>query len=307
MASKPPTRKAAPLPTRKPQVPRTVSKPTETKRPTKSFSVGPLTGEGEGEKVLIYGQSGAGKTTLAAQVPGGVFVPIDDGARKIVNPITGDKVQAVVEAVEYWEDLRVLVQQASSLVPEKGSLIIDTITRCQPIAEAWVVENVKLEKGGRAKNLEAFGFGKGYRHELEQIRCLLSDLDKVVRSGRNVILLAQLDQTVVPNPQGIDYYQEVPKMIENKQGPIRTEVCEWSDHVLRIGYLNMEVEKDSDKARAGKVTGDAVRAIYTGGAQHYFAKSRPLNGHRLPPVVSFAEAADDSLWQYILNGAVSEE
>lgn len=309
MATKPPSKndkpKAGP-PARKPKALPKPGKPAEAKRETKSFSVTPLTGQGEGEKVLAYAKSGTGKTTLAAQIEGAVFIPLDDGARKIANPITGEPVNAI-PGVESWNDLRDAVQQASTLLPKGGTLVVDTITRALPLCEQWVVDNVKLEKGGTAKNLEAFGYGKGYRHVLEQFRCLLTDLDAVIRSGRNVVLLAQLDQTVVANPEGADYYEEVPKLIENKQGPVRTEVCEWCDQIMRIGYLNREVEKESAESRVGKVQGDAERAIFTGGAMHFIAKSRPINGNRIPPIVSFENEQDDSVWQYILHGATPPE
>lgn len=303
MPTKPPTRTDKPPIGKAPK--KLTTKPVQAKHVPKTFAVGPLTGDGEGEKVLIYGRSGAGKTTLAAQVAGNVFIPLDDGARKVHNPLTGKPVQAI-SGVDTWDDLRDAISQAVTLLAKGGSLTIDTTTRAQPLAEAWIVDNIRLEKGGHANNIEHFGYGKGYRHELDQFRCLLSDLDRVVRSGRNVILLAQLDQAIVPNAAGADYYQEAPKMIENKSGPVRTEICEWCDQILRIGYLNSEVERDTKEAKAGKITGDAERAVYSGGAQHYIAKSRPINGHRLPPVVSFDSPEDDSLWQYLLHGAVAE-
>lgn len=305
--SKPPAGKPTGKPTSKPVMkPGVHSKPSSDKpgasRPAKSFSVKPLSGEGEGEKIGVFGKSGLGKTTLAAQLDKAVFIPLDDGARKIANPITGKPVMAVTDVVD-WADLRDAVQQAPKYVPEGGVLVIDTLTRAQPLAEAWVVANVSLEKGGRAKNIEQFGYGKGYRHVLDQIRLLLTDLDTVIRSGRSVVLLMQLDQAIVPNAEGTDYYEEVPKLIENKQGPVRTEVCEWLDHVFRMGYLDKQVEKDSASARVGKVSGESQRAVYTGGAQHFTAKTRPIDGNRLPEIISFDDIDDNSLWQFVFEGA----
>ena len=309
VSSKPPTRGKTKPPSTKPPT----TKPSggngkaKAAHTPKSFSVAPLTGDNEGEKIVLYGKSGSGKTTLASQVENAVFIPLDDGARKIVNPLTMEPVSAIA-GVEDFQDLRDACRQVPDLIPDGGSLVIDTITRVQPLAEQWVVENVTLEKGGQAKNLEAFGFGKGYRHVLDQFRLLLTDLDAVIRSGRNVILLAQLDQSIVPNPAGTDYYEEVPKLIENKQGPVRTEVCEWADHVIRLGYLGMDVEKDDKDARVGKVQGDSERAVHTGGALHFMAKTRPVSRnrkapYRIPPVIGFENEQDSSLWQFVFDGA----
>lgn len=303
MPGKPPPPKSKPkLPASKAPTPGR----QKAERTVKSFSIAPLSGAGEGEKLLVYGKSGLGKTTLAAQLPNAVFIPLDDGARKVHNPLTGEPVQAI-SGVDTWDDLRDAVKAAVDLLPKGGVLVIDTITRAQPLAEQWVVDNVPLEKGGTAKNLEAFGFGKGYRFVLDQFRLLLSDLDTLIRSGRSVVLLAQLDQSIVPNPAGVDYYEEVPKLIENKQGPVRTEVCEWVDHVIRLGFIDVDVVKDDVKSRAGKVTGDGTRGVFAGGAQHFIAKSRPINGNNLPPVISYETPADNALWQFVFEGATLEE
>lgn len=302
MAGKPPTKKTPPkAPPKAKAKPNVLGKADKARAP-KTFGITPLCGDGDGEKILIYGRSGLGKTTLAAQVPNNVFIPLDDGARKIANPLTGNPVDAIT-GVEDFNDLRDATRQASKLLPDGGTLTIDTVTRVLPLVEAWVVENISTEKSGKAKNLEAFGYGKGYRHVLDQWRLWLTDLDHVIRSGRNVMLLGQLDQAVVPNPAGLDYYEEVPKLTENKMGPIRTETCEWVDHVIRLGLLDGEVEKDNEDARAGKITGDGERAIFTGGAQHFIAKSRPIKGHTLPPVIGFETPADNSLWQFVFEGA----
>jgi len=82
----------------------------------------------------------------------------------------------------------------------------------------------------------------------------------------------------------------------------RTEVCEWSDHVFRIGY-DFNVTKENVKARAGKVTGGDMRAIFTQGPLHFVAKSRPVNGYRLPPAISFESPEDDTIWDFVFRGA----
>lgn len=303
---KPPTGKPA---LNKPALSKPSAKPQTPTRTAKNFTVRPLSSHDEGEKILLYGKSGIGKTTLAAQLDDATFIAIDDGARKVCNPITGKPVSGIPE-VETFDDLRDAVRQATKLLPEKGKLVIDTITRVEPLVSEWVLENVPLEKGGKARNIEAYGFGKGYRHILDAVRCLLSDFDALIRSGRSVILLGQLDQAIVANSAGADYYSDVPKLVENKQGPVRTEVCEWVDHILRIGYLEVDVSAEKD-ARAGKVQGSATRAIFTGGAQHFIAKTRPVSvnrstPYRIPEVISFESVEDCSLWQYVYGGAVEE-
>jgi hypothetical protein len=68
---------------------------------------------------------------------------------------------------------------------------------------------------------------------------------------------------------------------------------EWADHVLFIDYTSTVVK---DK----KASGNTTRCIFTQGELHFRAKSRVLtNGESLPPVVTFNDTADDSIFRWI--------
>ena len=56
----------------------------------KTFQVKTWSGDKEGEKVIAYADSGMGKTTLASMAPSAVFIGLDDGGRKILNPKTNE-------------------------------------------------------------------------------------------------------------------------------------------------------------------------------------------------------------------------
>lgn len=277
--------------------------PQAARTPAKTFSIAPWDSAAEGQKIILYGKSGVGKTTLATLFPDPVFIGLDDGGRRIHNPKTGKPVNAIA-GVDTYQDTRDAIQQSLGLVPVGGTLVIDTVTRLEALAERHVLETVKTEKGGTAANLLAYGWGGGYRHLLDHIRLVLSDLDPLIRGGRNVVLLAQLAQATLSNSEGSDYSEDGPKLYHSKTVSLRTEVCEWADSVLRIGYADTRVEKENIQARAGKIVGDATRAIFSGGALWYVAKCRPINGKKLPPIVSFEHEQDDSLVQMLFNGAI---
>lgn len=295
--TKPPTSKP---PMKMPSKPGATSKPSPAARAPKVFSVTPWTDTNEGEKITMYGKSGIGKTTLAAMAPNPVFIGLDDGGRKIRNPLTGQPVMAI-PGIGGFQDMRDALHQ-KNLWPEDCTAVIDTVTKLDEFMEPYIYEHYKLSRGETATSMRKYGWD-GPAHQLECYRLLLSDLDALVRTGRNVILLAQLAQITVANAEGLDYLEDGPKLQHNKQYSVRTEICEWSDHVFRIGYSEFTVEKDNDKAKAGKVqAGESTRAVFTGGASHFIAKSRPIDGYRIPPIVTFDNAADDSLWKFIFEG-----
>lgn len=306
IATTPPPVPTRPAPAGVPRMPAATTKPVPSVAPAhkpKTFAISPWSDGNEGEKSIIYGKSGIGKTSLAAMAPNVVFIGIDDGGRKIRNPKTGQPVSAI-PGIQGFQDLRDALHQ-KDLFPKDATIAIDTVTKLESVMEPYIFDHYKLAGGKTAAAMRQYGWD-GPAHLLDCIRLLLTDLDDHVRQGRNVILLAQVAPATLANAGGADYLEDGPKLQHNKQYSVRTEVCEWADHVFRVGYQEFNVEKVDAKARAGKVTSDnETRAIFCGGAQHFIAKSRPVKGNRLPPVIAFNDPADDSLWQFMFGGATA--
>lgn len=286
-----------------------VTKPPTTARPVavhkaKTFSIASGADQQEGEKIALYAKTGTGKTTLSTMIPNAVYIDLDGRGRRLVNPKTGEKVSKIPD-INGFQDLRDALHQ-SNLFAEGQTLVIDTFTKLEAIMEPYIFDNY-LQGGKRVTAMRGYGWD-GPAHILDCHRLLLSDLDALVRRRVNVLLVCQQGQATVANAEGVDYLEDGPRLSHNKQYSSRMEVCEWCDHVFRIGYQNFVVSRDSEKAKVGKVeTGDNTRVIFTSGASHYIAKTGMIDGKRLPPVVSFSSPQDDSLWQMIFNGAIPEQ
>jgi hypothetical protein len=285
----------APLPPKKkPSIPTAKAPPTKT-RPVKTFSLTPWTGKGQGEKIILYGGSGTGKTTLCSMLPNAVFIGLDDGGRKIRNPKTGEPITCV-DGVETFYDLRDALAQ-DDLWRAGTSCVIDTLTVVENLAEQWMFDTIPhQDHGTRVSNIEGYGYGKGYTHLFETIRLLLQDLDRLIRKGVHVCLVCQNMAIKRANPEGADYLYDGPKLCHpnSEKTSVRLHVCEWADHVLRIGHTGVNlIGKATDRVQKAKGTLD--RAIYAAPEPHFFAKSRTLT----EPVISFESPADDSVWQFV--------
>ena len=282
--------------------------PAAPARHTKTFSIAPWDGAGEGQKLIIYAASGKGKSTLASMAPLPVFIGLDDGGRMIRHPITGEPIQRV-PGVETYQDVRDALHQKGLFAGSK-SIVIDTATILELLAMAWVIENVYHEKGASVpiRSIEDYGYGKGYTHIFDAMRLIFQDLDGQVRVGKNVILLCQQCPVVVANAAGTNYLQDGPKLWvpgpDSKQNfTTRGYACEWADHVLKLDYLSQRVIGGGQvesfgkmKEKAGKVSGDTTRAIFSMPLDpSYFAKTRTLTD----PVIAFADQKDDSLWRLL--------
>lgn len=276
-------------------------------RVPKTFAIQQWTGQGEGEKIILVGASGLGKTTLASMLPGPVFIGLDDGGRKIKNPKTGEPVNAVAGITDFQDLLDVLNNPGLFLAGRPKAdrdvtVVIDTATKAEELAEPYIFANVKTDKGATVRNLEGYGWGKGYKHSQDTMRLILQACDGLIRKGINVCLLCQEKAVPISNAEGLDFLQAGPKLHHTNQFSTRLDFQEWADHVFRIGYHETEVA-GAEGAKVGKITSsNTTRVVYTSGARHFFAKSRPiLSGETMPAVVSFENQADDSAWQFLFK------
>lgn len=271
----PPKRTAPPLPSK------TAAK--------KSFTIAPWNGAGEGEKIILYADSGMGKTTLASMAPAPVFIGLDDGGRRIRHPKTGEPI-AAFEGVETFQDVRDVLQQPE-LFSEYKTVVLDTITVLQDLAVPHMLNTVPNEKGSKVSSIVAYGYGKGYQHLYDVMKLILQDCDRLVRMGKNIIFIAQAGPHKVPNAGGEDYLRSGPRLYSGTPS-VEGLYCEWADHILLIDYQSTAVEKR-------KAVCDENRAVFTKGQIYFRAKSRTLTSEQA--VVSFTTPDDDSMWQLIFN------
>ena len=260
----------------------------------KTFQAGVWNGEQEGEKILGYADSGMGKTTLAAMAPTPVFIGLDDGGRKIVHPVTKEPLHHI-EGVETFDDFRQCTQQVS-MFDDYETVVVDTGTILELLAHDWMLKNITDEKNNYVKNIEKYGWGKGHRHLYDTMRLPLCDFDALVRRGKNILILCQMQQVEVANASGENFLCDAPKLApqHGKTPSIWGMWTEWCDHVFKIGYSDL-VAKDR------KATSSAERLIFLHGQAHFKAKSRTVPGRF--PLVSFSDPTDDSLWQFIFDEA----
>lgn len=216
-----------------------------------------------GQRIVLYGPGGIGKTTLAASAPGEVaFFDLDESLSRLKLETTPN----VVDCAS-WNDLRTALQM--DWPTEIKTIVIDSVTKAEELCIAHTLATVKHEKGHTVQRIEDYGYGKGYQFVFDTFLPLLGDLDRHCRAGRNVILIAHDCTTNVPNPAGEDWLRYEPRLQSPNSGKasIRLRVKEWSDHTLFFGY-DVAVNKD------GKGKGSGTRTIWPAELPHCMAKSR---------------------------------
>ena len=264
------------------------------KKPTKQFTIEQWDGSASGEKIILYGETGMGKTTLASMAPNPVFIGLDDGGRKLRNPKTGELLRHIPN-VNTFEDVRAALNACLDL--DCASVVIDTGTILESLAEQHVLNTVSGPQSSKPSNLESYGYGKGYKHLYDTMRLPLLDMDKLIEAGKNVIVICQSINNKIANPAGEDYLCNEPRLYHSRQYSVLLLYCEWADHILRIDYQGTWVTKKNKQDAYGKASGDVTRIVQTKEETYFKAKSRTLD----EPVISFSTKDDDSVWQLLFG------
>ena len=275
-----------------PKAPPKKAPPSATTRTAKTFTTEAWTGQGEGEKIILYAELGMGKTTLASMAPDPIFFGLDDGGRKIKNPITGEDLQRVPN-VESFQDVCDALQQPG-LFDKYKTIVLDTATKFEEWAFPYMFQTIKHEKGYTVNSVEGYGYGKGYRHLYDTMLKPLSIFDPLVKQGKNILILCQSYPIMKTNPGGEDFTYDVPKLQDShgKTPSIWGQWAEWADHVFKIGHTDI---KSEDK----KAKSDGQRAVFVHPEITFVAKSRTLPID--VPVIAFSEPSDNSIWEYMFD------
>ena len=227
----------------------------------------------DGHRIQIYGPGGIGKTTLAASAPAPVaMIDLDQSLSRLrakLDKMALTKTLQVVEGVQTWANLRAML--AAPGWDKIKTIVIDSITVAEELAVAYTLATVMKERGDKARNIEDYGYGKGYQHIYETFLPLLADLDTHTRAGRHVILVAHECNSNVPNPMGADWIRYEPRLQTSASGKasIRLRLKEWVDHVLYVGY-DVDVSKDK------KAKGSGTATLYPSELPYFMAKSRTM-------------------------------
>ena len=208
-------------------------------------------------KVVAYGSEGIGKTTFAAAFPEPLFIDTEGGTshmdvRRINRPKT-------------WSELLTIIAEVAATVDVCKTLVLDTADWAEQLCVTHVCEKYKQS------SIESFGYGKGYTYLAEEFGRLLTALDKVIDSGKNVVITAHAKMRKFEQPDEQGAYDRWEMKLSKQVAPL---LKEWCDMLLFLNYKTYVITTDtnSKKAQGGK------RVIYTSHHPCWDAKNR----HGLP-------------------------
>ena len=204
------------------------------------------------QKVVIYGPEGIGKTSLAAQFPDALIIDTEHG--------TDSYNVRRIECPESWEELLAVVKEVAESNVCK-TLVIDTADWAEHLAIEKVLRDYKVT------SIEAISYGKGFTYLGEEFLKLLTALDGVIASGKNVVITAHAKMRKFEQPDELGAYDRWEMKLSRQVAPL---LKEWSDMLLFLTYKTYIVtsENNTKKGQGGK------RVIYTSHNVCWDAKNR---------------------------------
>ena len=206
---------------------------------------------------VLYAIAGFGKTTLAAALPGALFLDVEGSSERY--DVARLDVKTEAEVLHALRELLKDSQGYKTIVIDTAdwleSAIGDTMCRAQNAASL-------AECGG--------GFGKGYIELGRRFGAVLTLADSLIARGINVFFLAHSVVKKVSPPELLQSYDRYEMALDAKN--VATPLCEWAELVLFGKFVANTATTKDKKIKA--VLGEQVRILHTVNSAGWYAKNR---------------------------------
>ncbi len=168
-------------------------------------------------RLLIYGTEGIGKSTLAAQAPGAIVIPTEDG----LDQIDCDS----FPLARSFDDVLAYLTALATEEHEYKTVVIDSADWL----ERLIFDQVCKQYGAKSIEKVDGGYGKGYVHALTQWRQVIDALRYLrEQKGMIVVLLAHAKIEKFADPESTSFDRFSPRLNKNAAALL----CEWCDAIL---------------------------------------------------------------------------
>jgi hypothetical protein len=224
-------------------------------------------------RILIYGQEGVGKTSLAAKFPAPVFLLAEDGVP------SGIKVASLGGWLESYASVQAGLVALASEPHKFQTVVIDAL---DPL-EALIWRDVSTSQGWAS--IESPGFGRGYVAADTWWRDVLAGLDYLRRGrGMLVVLIAHSEIATISDPRATSYTSYQLRLHKRGRGMVQ----DWVD---AIGFLAPDLHVQTEDAgfkKRGRADGGSQRWLHWEGRPAFTAKNRYGLPAKMPVTADFS-------------------
>lgn len=207
-----------------------------------------ITTPGTGAIVMtVLGDSGLGKTRLAAAFPKPIFIRAEDGMKSIPEDERPEAFPLLGSVDEFWGQLTELIQQDH----DYKTVVIDSVTAIERMFEQYVVDNDP--KKPRSINQANGGYGNGPKAVGEMHQKARRGAQKLVDRGIHVVFIAHADMERVEPPDETGYTRYNLRLGKRSIAP-------YVDDSDVVGFIKLETFTRGDEGKE-KAVSDGTRVL----------------------------------------------
>lgn len=211
--------------------------------------------------VTICGDSGMGKTTLAATFPKPIVIRGEDGLQSIPSDARPDAFPLLTSVDQLWEQLTALLKEEH----EYQTLIVDSVTALERMFIQHVIDTDP--KNPKSINQAMGGYGAGLSAVAsmhQRVRKAAGFLNE--RKGMHVVFVAHADTETIELPDQDPYTRYALRLGKKSVAP-------YLDDSDVVGFLRLETFTTGDGERK-KAISDGTRELITYATASNVSKNR---------------------------------
>jgi len=226
----------------------------------------------EGQRIVISGTEGVGKTTLACGAPGSLLIPLENGYASITTHRT-PQIATWLQLIGLMDEIRGAAQTGKFA---HKTLVFDSATALERMIEIATIEADPDHKKKKLTMATAHGgYGKAFVHMRNLFQDFIARCDELAKYAKiNIVITCHTFASKVIDPAYGEYLQWELLLYSPKDGKTygpREFITQWAD---LIGFMHEPLFVTKEDNHKMAVSANQGRMLAVDRSPQWVAKNR---------------------------------